>query len=74
METMPVDAKAGCLYPNNARALIEEGMPPARVFSAAFGAEQPVASNADEEGRAQNRRVEMAPVPKAVNNAAPADG
>lgn len=56
------------------RALIEEGMPPARVFSAAFGAEQPVASNADEEGRAQNRRVEMAPVPKAVNNAAPADG
>jgi branched-chain amino acid aminotransferase len=23
METMPVDAKAGCLYPNNARALVE---------------------------------------------------
>jgi branched-chain amino acid aminotransferase len=23
METMPVDAKAGCLYPNNVRALIE---------------------------------------------------
>jgi branched-chain amino acid aminotransferase len=23
LETMPVDAKAGCLYPNNARALIE---------------------------------------------------
>src|SRR5665811_2075165 len=23
MECMPVDAKAGCLYPNNARALIE---------------------------------------------------
>jgi branched-chain amino acid aminotransferase len=23
METMPLDAKAGCLYPNNARALIE---------------------------------------------------
>ena len=23
METMPVDAKAGCLYPNNARALLE---------------------------------------------------
>jgi flagellar motor protein MotB len=47
------------------RALIEEGMPAARVFSAAFGAEQPVASNADEKGRALNRRVEMAPVPKA---------
>jgi flagellar motor protein MotB len=48
------------------RALIEEGMPRSRVFSAAFGAEQPVASNADERGRALNRRVEMAPVPKAV--------
>jgi len=47
------------------RVLIEEGMPSARVFSAAFGAEQPVASNADEKGRALNRRVEMAPVPKA---------
>jgi len=48
------------------RALIEDGMPPSRVFSAAFGAEQPVASNSDEEGRALNRRVEMAPVPKAT--------
>ncbi|HRK38028.1 MAG TPA: OmpA family protein [Burkholderiaceae bacterium] len=47
------------------RALVEEGMPRARVFAAAFGPEQPVASNADEAGRAQNRRVEMAPVPKA---------
>ena len=46
------------------RALIQEGMPPQRVFSAAFGAEQPVASNADEKGRALNRRVEMAPVPR----------
>jgi branched-chain amino acid aminotransferase len=25
IETMPVDAKAGCLYPNNARALVEAG-------------------------------------------------
>jgi flagellar motor protein MotB len=48
------------------RVLIEEGMPSQRVFSAAFGAEQPVASNADEAGRAQNRRVEMAPVPRAA--------
>ena len=47
------------------RALTEEGMPASRVFAAAFGAEQPVASNADEKGRALNRRVEMAPVPKA---------
>ncbi len=50
------------------RALIEEGMPRQRVFSAAFGAEQPVASNDDEKGRALNRRVEMAPVPKAASD------
>lgn len=47
------------------RALIEEGMPASQVFAAAFGAEQPVASNATEDGRALNRRVEMAPVPRA---------
>lgn len=46
------------------RALIEAGIAPADVFAAAFGAEQPVSSNADAEGRARNRRVEMAPVPK----------
>lgn len=51
------------------RALIEAGMPSSRVFSAAFGAEQPVASNADEAGRARNRRVEMAPVPRAADAA-----
>jgi flagellar motor protein MotB len=48
------------------RALIDAGMPSSMVFAAAFGAEQPIASNRDESGRAQNRRVEMAPVPKAV--------
>ena len=48
------------------RALIEEGMPSSQVFAAAFGAEQPVADNADETGRAKNRRVEMAPVPRAA--------
>lgn len=47
------------------RALIEEGMPSSQVFAAAFGAEQPVAANSSEAGRALNRRVEMAPVPKA---------
>jgi len=46
------------------RALIQEGMPPAMVFAAAFGAQQPVASNQDEGGRSRNRRVEMAPVPR----------
>ena len=49
------------------RALIEEGMPSSLAFAAAFGAEQPVASNTDEKGRALNRRVEMAPVPKSAN-------
>jgi flagellar motor protein MotB len=49
------------------RALIEEGMPSNLVFAAAFGSEQPVASNADEQGRARNRRVEMAPVPRLAN-------
>ena len=52
------------------RTLIDEGMPSSQAFAAAFGAEQPVASNADEKGRAQNRRVEMAPVPKASNTPA----
>jgi flagellar motor protein MotB len=46
------------------RALIEAGVPSSRIFAAAFGAEQPVASNASAQGRAQNRRVEMAPVPR----------
>lgn len=46
------------------RVLIEEGMPSAMVFAAAFGAQSPVASNNDELGRSKNRRVEMAPVPK----------
>ncbi|MES2889293.1 MAG: OmpA family protein [Pseudomonadota bacterium] len=46
------------------RALIEEGLPSSSVFAAAFGPEQPVASNAEAEGRARNRRVEMAPVPR----------
>jgi flagellar motor protein MotB len=46
------------------RALIDEGLPSASVFAAAFGPELPVASNDDEAGRALNRRVEMAPVPR----------
>ena len=46
------------------RTLIEEGVPSSALFAAAFGSQQPVADNADAEGRARNRRVEMAPVPK----------
>jgi flagellar motor protein MotB len=46
------------------RALVEDGVPSSSVFAAAFGAEQPVASNVDAEGRSRNRRVEMAPTPR----------
>ncbi|MGI4846701.1 MAG: OmpA family protein [Janthinobacterium lividum] len=46
------------------RTLIDQGMPSAMVFAAAFGAEQPVSANSDDAARAQNRRVEMAPVPR----------
>ena len=49
------------------RTLIDEGMPSSMVFAAAFGAEQPVRPNTDDAARAQNRRVEMAPVPKTPN-------
>jgi flagellar motor protein MotB len=46
------------------RALIDEGVPSSAVFAAAFGSQQPVSSNADDQGRAKNRRVEIAPVPR----------
>ncbi len=49
------------------RALMEAGLPSASVFAAAFGPEQPVATNASAQGRSQNRRVEMAPVPKSAH-------
>jgi flagellar motor protein MotB len=49
------------------RILIEEGMPPTMVFAAAFGAQQPVVPNLDSASRSQNRRVEMAPVPRGSN-------
>lgn len=54
------------------RTLIEEGMPSSMVFAAAFGSEQPVRPNTDDAARAQNRRVEMAPVPKSANAKNPA--
>lgn len=54
------------------RVLIEEGLSPQQVFAAAFGAGQAVASNEDEAGRARNRRVEMAPVPRSSSSARPA--
>ena len=56
------------------RTLVEQGMPSSMVFAAAFGAEQPVKPNLDDAARAQNRRVEMAPVPKSASAKAPSDG
>ena len=54
------------------RTLVEEGLPSASVFAAAFGPAQPVASNTDAAGRSRNRRVEMAPVPRSSNGPAAA--
>nr|WP_246505314.1 OmpA family protein [Coralloluteibacterium stylophorae] len=56
------------------RALIEAGVPADSVFAAAFGSQQPVDSNDDEAGRARNRRVEIAPVPRPRTTAATPDG
>ncbi len=56
------------------RTLVEQGMPSSMVFAAAFGSEQPVKPNLDDAARAQNRRVEMAPVPKSSNAKAPSNG
>ena len=48
------------------RALIAAGLPGDRVFGAGFGEAHPVAPNDTDEGRARNRRVEIAPVPRMV--------
>ena len=51
------------------RALVEDGVPSSSLFAAAFGSEQPVASNDDADGRSHNRRVEMAPTPRPARTA-----
>ncbi len=53
------------------RVLIAEGVRADSVFAAAFGAQQPVSPNTDEAGRASNRRVEMAPVPRLKRTVVP---
>jgi flagellar motor protein MotB len=56
------------------RALIAAGVPADDVFAAAFGAQQPVSANSDDAGRARNRRVEIAPIPRSsAGNTAPKD-
>ena len=51
------------------RTLIAEGVPASSVFAAAFGEQQPISTNSSEDGRAKNRRVEIAPVPRPSNTA-----
>lgn len=46
------------------RTLAAAGVPEERLFAAGFGATHPVASNESSEGRAQNRRVEISPIPR----------
>lgn len=46
------------------RTLVAAGMPGQSVFAAGFGSHHPVAANDSVEGRALNRRVEIAPVPQ----------
>ena len=57
---------------NVSRALMTEGLPPDAVFAAAFGPQQPVASNDDAAVRALNRRVEIGPTPRPRRAAASA--
>ena len=56
------------------RTLVDNGVPSGAVFAAAFGAEQPVASNADAAGRALNRRVEITPTPRPKSKDTPKAG
>jgi flagellar motor protein MotB len=53
------------------RTLMQEGLPADAVFAAAFGPQQPVADNDSAEGRALNRRVELAPTPRPRRAALP---
>lgn len=41
-------------------ALVKQGVPAARIYTDSKGMTEPIADNATEEGRAQNRRVDMA--------------
>lgn len=56
------------------RTLVAEGVPAEAVFAAGFGAQQPVGSNDDEAGRAKNRRVEIAPMPRPSRRVAAGSG
>ncbi len=46
--------------------LIERNIPPEKLSATGYGEHRPIASNTDSEGRAQNRRVEIAILPEFV--------
>lgn len=46
--------------------LIERKIPPEKLSATGYGEHRPIASNADSEGRAQNRRVEIAILPEFI--------
>jgi len=46
------------------RTLVGAGLSAESIFAAGFGSHHPVESNETDEGRALNRRVEIAPVPR----------
>lgn len=53
------------------RQLMQDGLPADTLFAAAFGPQQPVARNDSAEGRALNRRVEIAPTPRPLQARTP---
>jgi len=75
-DNVPISPRLRSTYPSNwelsaARALnvvhfLEKdvGIPPERLFAAAFGEHQPIASNESGTGRAQNRRIQIVLVPQ----------
>ncbi len=51
------------------RTLVDAGIPATWLFAAGFGSTHPIVPNDTEERRAQNRRVEIAPVPRPTTGA-----
>jgi chemotaxis protein MotB len=69
-DNVPIGGTLAQKYPSNwelagaraarvVRLLEAGGVPSERLIAVSFGENEPVASNDDEEGRAQNRRIEI---------------
>jgi chemotaxis protein MotB len=48
---------------NVVKLMMEQGLEPARLSAAGYADTQPIGSNDDDEGRQQNRRIEISLVP-----------